>query len=161
MDPGARPFKTEAGQREIGARKHKLSWQARALLVSVSGDKTVSELGRLFKSPEITSGAIDQLLGLDLIAIPRADVALPPSNVGEGITSLQQARQLLNDTAVMALGFLGGISALRFTLKLEHCYSAPELRAIYPNYRQLVARVRGEDFVNAVLERVDELLAKV
>src|SRR5579863_8316365 len=100
MDPGAKPFKTEAGQREIGARAHKLSWQARALLVSASGDKTVAELGRLFKSPEITSSAIDQLLGFDLIAIARADVALPPPSVGDGITSLQQARQLLNDTAV-------------------------------------------------------------
>ena len=81
-------------------------------------------------------------------------------NSGDGTTPLQQARQLLNDTAVGSLGMLGGLTAFRFTLKLERCYSPESLREVFPEYRRMVAKSKGEDFVQAVLARVEELLAQ-
>jgi hypothetical protein len=160
MQPNQIPVKTEAGRREVEARTLKLAWQTRALLVSIYGVKTVAELGHLFKSPEQLTQALDELTGLGLIEWPVAGVAMPEPTQGEGITPLQQARQLLNDTAVGALGMLGAISAFRFTLKLEHCYQPEELRAIFPDYRRLVGKSRGDEFVQAVLDRVESLLGQ-
>ncbi|MEP6940149.1 MAG: hypothetical protein ABI846_10320 [Rudaea sp.] len=160
MDPNAVPVKTDAGRQEIGTRAHKLAWQTRALLVSINGDKTVSELAGLFKTPEALHQAVQELLTLALIGWQRGPVASPEPLVGEGITPLQQARQLLNDTAMGAIGMFGGFSKFRFTLKLERCYSPAELRAIFPEYRSLVAKTKGDAFVDAVLERVEALLAQ-
>jgi hypothetical protein len=159
MQPNDIPIRTEAGEREIGTREHKLSWQTRALLVSIHGHKTATELGKLFKTPELLNAGMAELIGLGLVEIPAAVVAMPEPDQGQGITPLQQARQLLNDTAVGALGLLGGISAFRFTLKLERCYSPAELRAIFPDYRRLVAKSKGEEFAQAVIARVEALLA--
>ena len=160
MDTTAVPVKTEAGRMEIGSRAHKMSWQTRALLVSINGDKTVAELGGLFKTPEALQQAVQELLSLEFIAWQRGPVAAPEPHTGDGITPLQQARQLLNDTAVGSLGMLGAISAFRFTLKLERCYSPAEVRGIFAEYRSLVAKSKGDGFVDAVLERVEALLAQ-
>lgn len=158
MDTTAVPIKTEAGRQEIGTRAHKLTWQTRALLVSINGDKTVAQLGGLFKTSDALQQAVSELLALDLITWHKGPAAEPETFTAEGISALQQARQLLNDTAVGALGVFGSISALRFTLKLERCYSAVELRGIFPEYRALVAKSKGNTFVDAVLERVEALL---
>jgi len=160
MDTSAVPIKTEAGRQEIGTRTRKISWQTRALLVSINGDKTVAELGGLFKTPEALEQAVQELLGLELIAWQRGPAKTPQPVSAEGVMPLQQARQLLNDTAVGSLGVLGSISAFRFTLKLERCYSPEELRGIFPEYRSLVAKSKGDGFVDAVLERVEALLAQ-
>jgi len=160
MDTKAVPIKTDLGRQEIGTRAHKLSWQTRALLVSINGDKTVAELGGLFKTSESLQQAVEDLLALELITWQRGPAASPEPLTGEGISPLQQARQLLNDTAVGSLGILGSISAFRFTLKLERCYSPEELRGIFSEYRSLVAKSKGDAFVDAVLERVEALLAQ-
>jgi hypothetical protein len=160
MDLTAVPIKTDAGRQEIDTRARKLPWQTRALLVAVNGDKTVAELGGLFKTPVALQQAVEELVALGLIAWRRGPVAAPEPLAGAGISPLQQARQLLNDTAVGALGILGSISALRFTLRLERCYDADALRAIFPDYRALVAKSKGDAFVDAVLERVATLLAQ-
>jgi hypothetical protein len=160
MDTSAVPIKTEAGRQEIGTRTRKIPWQTRALLVSINGDKTVAELGGLFKTPEALVQAVQELLALELIAWQRGPAKSPEPLVGVAVTPLQQARQLLNETAVGSLGMLGSFSAFRFTLKLEHCYSPDELRGIFPEYRTLVAKSKGDAFVDAVLERVEALLAQ-
>lgn len=160
MDPNAVPVKTDAGRHEIDQRTGKLSWQTRALLVAINGDKTVAELGGLFKTPEALHAAVQELLTLGLIGWERGPVASPEPLAGAGITPLQQARQLLNDTAMGAAGMLASISKFRFTLKLERCYTPAELRAIFPEYRALVAKAKGDAFVDAVLERVEALLAE-
>ena len=85
---------------------------------------------------------------------------MPKLVTGEGVTPLQQARQLMNDTAVGSVGMFGGLAALRFTLKIEHCYTADELRALFPDYRKLVAKGKGADFADTVLAQVEKLLVQ-
>jgi len=153
------PMKTTAGVQEVATRAHKLSWQARALLVSVHGDKTLQQLGRLFKAPDILLKAANELIDQGFIALPAGAAAAPSqAQIGEGVVALQQARALLNETAVEAGGLFGGF---RFTLKLEKCYAPAELRDLYPDYRKMVGRARGQDFADAVIERVEELLKHV
>jgi hypothetical protein len=161
MQPNQVPRKTEAGRREIDSRRHKLSWQSRALLIETNGERSVADLTHVFKTHEATVAALDELLALGLIEFPETQVALPKLVAGEGITPLQQARQLLNDTAVGSVGMLGGLAALRFTLKIEHCYTADELRALFPDYRKLVTKGKGADYAETVLAQVEKLLASV
>ena len=154
------PQKTDAGRREIDSRAHKLSWQLRALLIETNGERSVAELTHVFKTHEATVAALDELHALGLVDIPEAQVEMPKLVVGEGITPLQQARQLLNDTAVGSVGVFGGIAAFRFTLKIEHCYTAVELRALFPDYRKLVAKGKGADYAETVLVQVEKLLGQ-
>ena len=158
VNMNAVPVKTEAGMQEIGKRTHKLTWQARALLVAVHGDKTVEQLGRLFKAPDVLLKAANELLDLGFIAIPSDNKTAPQTQIGSGMQALLQARALLNETAVEAGGLFGGF---RFTMKLERCYQPDELRGLYDDYRKMVGKARGEDFAEAVLERVEELLHHV
>lgn len=152
------PQKTEAGRREVELREHKLPWQLRALLIETNGERTVADLTHVFKTHDATVAALSELQAYGLIEIADASVELPKLIVGEGITPLQQARQLLNDTAVGSAGVLGGIAAFRFTLKVEHCYSAEEIRTLFPDYRKLVGKSKGADYAEAVLDRVEKLL---
>lgn len=155
------PQKTEAGRREIESREHKLVWQLRALLIETNGERSVADLTHVFKTHEATVAALEELRTLGLIEVREGQVELPRLIAGEGITPLQQARQLLNDTAVGSLGVFGGISAFRFTLKIERCYTVEELRALFPDYRKLVSKSKGADYVESVLARVEELLGQV
>ncbi len=152
------PRKTDAGRREIESREHKLAWQVRALLIETNGERSVADLVHVFKTYEATVAALEELRALGLIEIAEDDVELPRLIAGDGITPLQQARQLLNDTAVGSLGVLGGIAAFRFTLKIERCYTVDELRAVFPDYRKLVAKSKGADYAESMLARVEELL---
>lgn len=154
------PFKTQAGVQEISTRAHKLTWQARALLVAIHGDKTVEQLGRLFKAPDILLKAANELIDHGFIAFndTATAAAVPQAQVGTGVVALQQARALLNETAVEAGGLFGGF---RFTMKLEKCYTPDELRGLYEDYRKMVGKARGQDFAEAVIERVEELLKHV
>lgn len=159
MQPSHVPQKTAAGRREIDSREHRLSWQQRALLIETNGERSVADLSHVFKTHEATAAALEELRALGLIEIPEVQVELPRLVAGQGVTSLQQARQLLNDTAVGSVGMFGGLSALRFTLKIERCYSVDELRALFPDYRKLVAKGKGTDYADTVLGRVEQLLA--
>ncbi|TLY50262.1 MAG: hypothetical protein E6K53_11145 [Gammaproteobacteria bacterium] len=153
------PIKTQSGVQEVATRAHKLSWQARALLVSVHGDKTVQQLGKLFKAPDILLKAANELVDHGFIAFADgAELASPPTQIGTGVLALQQARALLNETAVEAGGLFGGF---RFTMKLEKCYTPAELRGLYADYRKMVGKARGTDFAEAVIERVEDLLKHV
>ena len=152
------PRKTDAGRREIESREHKLGWQQRALLIETNGERSVADLTHVFKTHDATVAALDELQALGLIEVAETGVEIPNLIAGDGVTPLQQARQLLNDTAVGSLGMFGGISAFRFTLKVEHCYSAEEIRTLFPDYRKLVGKSKGADYAEAVLARVEKLL---
>ncbi len=73
---------------------------------------------------------------------------------------MQQVKQLLNQTAVVSLGLLGGLTAFGFTLKLEHCYTADELRGLFPEFRRVVGKAKGEEFADTILRRAEGLLAQ-
>lgn len=64
------------------------------------------------------------------------------------------ARKLMNDTAVDELG----LRAVLFTLKLERCSTADDLRALLPGFAQSLSKARDESFANRTVERVRNLL---
>ncbi|QBB70982.1 hypothetical protein ELE36_11835 [Pseudolysobacter antarcticus] len=158
------PMKTAAGHREIGQRAHKLSPRSRSMLIMIHGDQTVAEISHNMRSLGDTAAIFSELAGLGLIVAEPADVQVHAAGAGnvaanDIVPVQQQAKQLLNESAVAALGLLGSFSAFRFTLKLEHCYSADDLREIIPEYRRIVSKAKGEEFANAVIRRVNALLA--
>ena len=156
------PMKTIAGQREIGQRAHKLSPRSRALLIMIHGDQTVAELSHSMRSLGQAGPILQELSELGLIVVQPVGSQVP--SVGDAAANdvvpvEQQAKQLLNESAVAALGLLGGLSAFRFTLKLERCYSAEELRGIIPEYRRVVTKAKGAELADNVIRRVEALLA--
>jgi hypothetical protein len=158
------PVKTATGQREIGQRALKLSPRARSLLIMIHGTETVAELSRSMHSLGDVTAILNELAALGLIAGssvggPTRGPAPPEIHASDISPPTQQVKQLLNETAVAALGVLGTFAAFRFTLKLEHCYSAEELRGIIPEYRRVVGKAKGDEFADAVIRRADTLLA--
>ena len=81
---------------------------------------------------------------------------MPAANASDIVPPAQQAKQLLNESAVAVLG----LRAFLFTLKLEHCYSAEELRGILPEYERVVTKAKGEAFATAMVRRVEGILAR-
>jgi hypothetical protein len=157
------PVKTAAGQREIGQRAIKLSPRARSLLIMIHGTDTVADLSRSMQSLGDVGTILSELATLGLISgaaksTPGRAPAQPEVSAGDIAPPTQQVKQLFNETAVAALGVLGAFAAFRFTLKLEHCYSADELRGIIPEYRRIVSKAKGDEFAQAVIRRAEALL---
>lgn len=152
------PIKTAAGQREIAQRAHKLTPRARSLLIMIHGTQTVSELTQSMQSLGDVGAILAELQGLGLVSVaPAGSVRVPQvasAPTADFLPPAQEAKQLLNQTAVAALG----LRAFLFTLKLEHCYTAEELRAIVPEYRRVVGKAKGAPFADAVIARVEMLL---
>ena len=152
------PVKTTAGQQEIGAKKRKLQPKARSLLIMVHGAETVAQLAQSMHSLGDVRAILDELIGLGLVAVQGGSgptLAQPAANNDSVVPATQQVKQLLNETAVASLGMIAGF---RFTLKLEHCYTAEELRGIFPDYLKAVGKAKSEDFAKAVLKRAEALL---
>ena len=77
-------------------------------------------------------------LAAPALEIPAADIASP----------VQQVKQLLKETVVASLGMLGGLTAFCFTLKLEHCYTAGELRGLFAEFQRVVGKAKSVDFAD-------------
>jgi hypothetical protein len=159
------PVKTATGQREIGQRALKLTPRARSLLIMIHGTDTVADLSRSMHSLGDVTTILNELAALGLIAGfatagPARSLAQPEAHASDIAPPTQQVKQLLNETAVAALGVLGTFAAFRFTLKLEHCYSAEELRDIIPEYRRVVGKAKGNEFADTVVRRAQTLLAE-
>jgi hypothetical protein len=152
------PTKTAAGQQEISLKKRKLQPKARSLLIMVHGAETVAQLAHSMHSLGDVRAILDELIGMGLVAVQGGSgpvLAQPAANNDSVVPTTQQAKQLLNETAVASLGMIAGF---RFTLNLEHCYTAEELRAIFPDFLRVVGKAKGEEFAKAVLKRADALL---
>ncbi|MEP6485140.1 MAG: hypothetical protein ABJB01_11885 [Rudaea sp.] len=155
------PLKTAAGLQEIGLKQRKLQPKSRSLLIMVHGAETVAQLERSMHSLGDVRAILDELIGLGLVAVKggagsvMTEIAANNESV---IPAAQQVKQLLNETAVASLGMLGGLTAFRFTLKLEHCYTADELRTIFPDFRKIVAKAKNDAFADAILTRAEALL---
>lgn len=163
MNPSDVPVKTEAGNRELAQRKHKLSARVRSLLIVIHGTDTVAQLTQNFHAFGDVDAGIKELAALGLIAVrgavSTAAAAAPQvaaANAPDIVPPAQQAKQLLNESAVAVLG----LRAFLFTLKLEHCYTAEELRGILPEYRRVVAKAKGDAFADAMVRRVEATLAR-
>ena len=151
------PVKTAAGQQEIGLKQRKLQPRARSLLIMVHGVETVEQLASSMHSLGDVRTILDELIGLGLVAVKAGSgSALTQPAANESVVPMpQQIKQLLNETAVASLGIF---AAFRFTLKLEHCYTADEIRAIFPEFRRVVGKAKGKQFADAILARAATLL---
>jgi hypothetical protein len=162
MKPTDVPIKTDAGNRELGQRVHKLTSRARSLLIVIHGTETVADLSRTFHGFGDVDGSLNELAALGLIAartdgVTLAATQMPAANASDILAPAQQAKQLLNESAVAVLG----LRAFLFTLKLEHCYSVDELRGILPEYRRVVSKAKGgEAFAGAMAARAEAILRR-
>jgi len=174
MQSNGIPVKTEAGQREIGAREHKLPPRTRSLLIAINGSQPVAEIVARFHSLGDVAALLDELAGLGLIRDTTA-IAPAPAPVPIEVAAAEEAvapvataiaaeaaptpafhaKQLMNESAVAALG----LRAFLFTLKLEHCYTPDELRRLLPEYARVLGKARGEPFAQAMIGRVEAVLA--
>jgi hypothetical protein len=158
------PVKTATGQREIGQRALKLTPRVRSLLIMVHGTDTVADLTRSLHSLGDVMAILNELAALGLITVidsigPSRATPHPEVTASDIAPPTQQVKQLFNESAVAALGVLGTFAAVRFTLKLEHCYSAEELRGIIPEYRRVVSKAKGAEFADTIVRRAETLLA--
>jgi microcompartment protein CcmK/EutM len=163
MNPSDVPVKTVAGNLEVSRRAHKLSSRVRSLLIVIHGTDTVAELTRNFHAFGDVGAGLNELAQLGLISVRGAAgraatpvTQLPAANAADIVPPAMQAKQLLNESAVAVLG----LRAFLFTLKLEHCYTAEELRGILPEYERVVTKAKGADFAGAILNRVQSILAQ-
>jgi hypothetical protein len=161
MNPNDIPVKTDAGNQELARRAHKLSSRVRSLLIVIHGTDTVADLSRSFHAFGDVGAGLNELASLGLISVRAASggaaVTQPPAaNAADIVPPAQQAKQLLNESAVAVLG----LRAFLFTLKLEHCYTADELRGILPEYERVVTKAKGADFAKAIIGRVHAILAR-
>jgi hypothetical protein len=161
MKPSDIPVKTAAGNQELSQRKHKLTPRARSLLIVIHGTETVAELTHNLHALGDIENSLGQLAQLGLIAVRDTSgpspIARPAAaNAPDIMPPAQQAKQLLNESAVAVLG----LRSFLFVLKLEHAYSVDELRAILPEYRRVVAKAKGETFADSMAKRVESLLAQ-
>jgi hypothetical protein len=152
------PVKTAAGQQEIGHKQRKLQPRARSLLIMVHGVETVGQLANSMKSLGDVRAILGELIALELVTVQSGSGnAATPIAANESIVpATQQVKQLLNETAVASLGM---IAAFRFTLKLEHCYTAEELRGIFPEFLRAVGKAKSEEFAQTIVERAEAMLA--
>ncbi len=160
MKPSDIPVKTEAGNRELAQRTHKLSSRVRSLLIVIHGTDTVAQLTQNFHAFGDVEAGLRELTALGLIAVRGGSAAAAPqlapaANAPDIVPPAMQAKQLLNESAVAVLG----LRAFLFTLKLEHCYTPDELRAIVPEYKRVVGKAKGDLFADAIVRRVEAILA--
>jgi hypothetical protein len=161
MKPTDVPIKTDSGNRELAQRAHKLTPRARSLLIVIHGTETVAELSRNLHAFGDIEESLQQLASLGLIsvrggAVSASEARPPAANAPDIVPPAQQVKQLLNESAVAVLG----LRAFLFTLKLEHAYTADELRAIMPEYRRVMAKAKGEAFADSMVKRAEAMLAR-
>ena len=166
------PVKTAAGVDEIGTRRHRLSVRSRSVLIAIDGHHSVAELQTMFASYGDIGPLLDELASMGLIdvgngtpkaasaptasATPTTTAAKTEDTAPTGESPLMQARRLMNETAVASLGF----RAFGFTLKLEHCYSADELRGLLPTFLQLITKAKGAAMAADLQKRIEGLIAR-
>ena len=177
MQTNMTPIKSAAGVDEIATRRHKLSTRSRTVLIAIDGQRTVAQLQTMFASFGDIGAVLDELAALGLVdtgvgiraltpAPPTAAAASPPPSAsasdpgntpsGTGEPPTMQARRLMSDVAVAALG----LRAFGFTLKLEQCYSAEELRGLLPTFVQLVTKSKGAPYAAQVQARIEGLIGR-
>ena len=158
--------KSRAGVEEVKGRKLKLAPKLRTLLILVDGTKSVGVLNAEAAALGAPADALEVLERQGLVervgASPAPDpqerraVVRGPSDPGrlDPAARFRAAQQLMNDTAVNALG----LKAFFFTLKLEKCATVDDLRALVDDYQAALAKASGEAEAMVLSRRVRELL---
>ena len=171
VQPSNVPVKTAAGTDEISTRRHRLSTRSRSILIAIDGHHSVAQLQMMFAAFGDIGLLLDELAALGLVEgggapmprgpAPPAPTTAPASTAPAAASAattespLMQARRLMNEVAVASLGF----RAFGFTLKLEHCYSAEELRGLLPTFLQLITKAKGAPRAEELQLQIERLIA--
>lgn len=136
--------KTAFGSEELSSRKLRLSAHTRAILIAIDGRRDIAELERMFSAyGEQTRQILNELVQLGLVADSAAPTeAVAPQQPAGQYLDLMGVRKLINDQTVDA----AGLRAYLFTLKLERCYSVPELRAMMDGFHALLTKAKGAPY---------------
>jgi len=169
------PAKTAAGRLEIEKRTQRIGPRQRMVLISINGERKLSEVRRQFETLGDVDSVIGELAEAGLIemsgppqlathngaavepAAPVAAKAPAPEQSHERLEPLPLARKYMNDTVVANLG----LRAFLFTLKIEKCYSARELYLLLPEFRRQLRKVMQNEEVVACHERAEALIARI
>jgi hypothetical protein len=158
--------KTALGALALKQRSEDLPGRLRTMLIMVDGVRNVAQLRASALSlgaPEDFLKTLQQQGWVEPVPAPAtaataaptptrtAEVALPPSNAERFLA----AQRYMNDTAVDGMGF----RVFFFSLKLEKCFNADDLRALLPEFVKHMTKARGEVFAQAASDRVRRLLA--
>jgi len=122
----------------------------------IHGTETVAELSRNPQAFGAVEDNLAQLVSLGLIAARGGPPVPAPVAGAATLPAAQQTKQFLNESAVAVLG----LRAFLFTLKLEHCYTEPEIRAILPEYRRVMTKAKGEAFAGTMAARAEAILGR-
>ena len=152
-------IKTALGAYALKQRSADLPARLRTMLIMVDGVRSVAQL----RAAAAALGAPDDfLLTLEqqgwvgplpapaMAPAALAETPLPQSNAERFLA----AQRYMNDTAVDGMGF----RVFFFSLKLEKCFNADDLRALLPEFVKHMTKARGEVFAQAASDRVRRLL---
>ena len=151
--------KTASGSEELTSRKLRLSPHTRTILIAIDGHRDVAELERMFSAyGEQTRQILNDLLQLGLVSDTAATAtAAASAQENEPELDLTGVRKLINDQAVDA----AGLRAYLFTLKLERCYSVPELRGMIDGFNALLTKAKGAAYASERTERIVRALNRL
>ncbi len=152
--------KTVSGTLALKVRSAALPARLRTMLIMVDGVRTVGQLrvaAAALGAPEDFLLTLQQQGWVDVLAAPAstpvsAAEAVPPQSNAERFLA---AQRYMNDTAVDGMGF----RVFFFSLKLEKCFNADDLRALLPEFVKHMTKARGEVFAQAASDRVRRLLS--
>ncbi|WP_137936260.1 hypothetical protein [Chitinivorax sp. B] len=174
--------KTDAGQQAVldRSRYPDLNGRLRTLLLQIDGKRQASELMKLAVSLGAPADSLDKLMAMGLIvneapAVPR--IAMPDNRVssrapapavvqqaapppverrgsGQVFNRFQEATRLMNEAASKHLG----LKAVFFTLKVERCSNAAELRSLLEDFRKAIGKAKTPFFADRLVEEIEALL---
>jgi hypothetical protein len=150
-------IKTAAGADELKSRSHKLSPRLRTMLIMIDGSLSVGQLKHAAASLSVPGDFVEQLLGdglIELVPVAGKASVAPVLDVRSEAERFGEARKLMNDTVVDALG----IRAFFFTLKLEKCYTRADLLALLPDYQKAIGKGSGAEVAKVLEQRARDLL---
>lgn len=166
--------KTEAGQLALQERGRcpELTGRLRNLLLQVDGKRNGAELGALATSLGCPDGVLARLAELGLATpMPLADT--PPSMADEAPAAVLDVapdtatvdkdaafKRFLAATEMMnkAVSQYLGLKAVFFTLKIERCNNAMELKALLDELHKAIAKAKTPFIADRVTEDIREVL---
>ena len=170
--------KTEAGREEISQRTRKLPTQLRTILLMVDGQRTPAQLRALINDMKAPPDTLEQLAleglielvpagfnaaGVVDVVTPRggaapAEAAAVAALEAQAVAEAQEADDasaaqsgkyiLLYEKMSEAVRAHLGLRGYFMQLKIERCTTADELEALLPEFREALAKAKGETFAS-------------
>lgn len=153
------PTKTDAGRDEIESRARKLPTALRSTLLLVDGQRDVGQLREVIAGLRGPDDALDQLLGMGLIAVRRglaheAAATIPqplagaptPAPARMPASSVDSAYPLMYSLMSEAVRDHLGLRGYFLQLKIERCSDVPGLLSVVPELKTALAKARSLGF---------------